>query len=411
MLFSLENLLKAYLSCRTRKRKTINALKFEFDLEKNLLNLQRQLKKRTYKPARSICFVVTYPKIREVFAADFRDRVIHHLLINEIEAHFEKRFIYDSFACRKEKGVHKALSRLKKTLCQVTKNKTRNAFCAQLDIESFFMSIDKNILFEILKREIKKMNRSRGWKEQILWLAKTIIFHDPTQNYYLKGKKRLFDQIPTHKTLFKTPKNKGLPIGNLTSQFFANVYLNELDQFVKRKLKAKYYLRYVDDLVLLSQDLTQLREWRDKINQFLKEKLKLRLHPNKQILKSVYTGINFVGYVVKPSYVLSRKRVVKNLKTKLHYFNQGLLLVSKNQKQEALPLTRPPTKEELEQMQAMVNSYYGHFKHANCYNLRKNLYERHFGELKNYLKPIGEHEFFNVRQKASFFRSRRTQRT
>lgn len=396
MLFNLENLLKAYFSCRIRKRKTINALKFELDFEKKLLNLKKQLKNHTYKPGRSICFVVTYPKIREVFAADFSDRVIHHLLINQINPYFEKCFIYDSFACRKEKGIHMALIRLKKFLQQITKNKTQKAFYAQLDIKSFFVSIDKNILFDILKKKIIKMPRSQNWKQEILWLVKTIIFHDPTQNYYLKGKKELFDQIPPQKTLFKTPAHKGLPIGNLTSQFFANVYLNELDQFIKRKLKAKYYLRYVDDLVLLSQNIEQLKKWRDEIDCFLQNQLKLKLRPNKQIFKSVYSGINFIGYIVKPCYILSRKRVVKNIKTKLHYFNQGLLLVSKNQKQEALSLTTPPTKEEIEQMLAMVNSYYGHFKHANCYNLRKNLYEKHFGELKKYLKPIKDYQYFEM---------------
>ena len=396
MLFNLENLLKAYFSCRIRKRKTINALYFELDFEKKLLKLKRQLKNHTYKPGRSICFVVTYPKTREVFAADFSDRIAHHLLVNQINPYFEKCFIYDSLACRKEKGIHMALIRLKKFLYQITKNKTQKAFYAQLDIKSFFVSIDKNILFEIFKKKIQKLPRNQIWKKEILWLVKTIIFHDPTQNYYLKGDKNLFDQIPAHKTLFKASKHKGLAIGNLTSQFFANVYLNELDQFIKRKLKVKHYLRYVDDLVLLSQNIEQLKKWRDEIDYFLQNQLKLKLHPDKQILKSVYSGINFVGYMVKPCYVLALKRVVKNIKIKLHYFNQGLFLSSNNQKQEALPLTTPPTKEEIEQMLAMVNSYYGHFKHANCYNLRKNLYEKHFGELKKYLKPIKDYQYFEM---------------
>jgi hypothetical protein len=140
-------------------------------------------------------------------------------------------------------------------------------------------------------------------------------------------------------------------------------------------------------MVLLSENPEQLREWRKEIDFFLKENLELELHPRKDKSGSIYQGIDFVGYVTKPEYTLSRKRVVKNLKIKLHYFNQGLLLVSDNQKQKTLPLSKPPTKEEIKKAMAMVNSYYGHFKHANCYRLRKNLYERHFGELKKYLKP------------------------
>ena len=363
--------------------------------------MQKKLQNRSYRPGRSICFVVAYPKIREVFAADFTDRVVHHLLINKIEPYFERRFIYNSFACRKEKGCHTAVSRPRKFIGKISKNKTQNAFYGQFDIKSFFSNIDKNILLAMLKKEIKKLIphpeiKGQRIQNDILWLAKTIIFHDPTQNYYLKGKKEFFDQIPAHKTLFKTPKNKGLPIGNLTSQFFGNVYLNELDQFVKRKLKVKYYLRYVDDLVLLSENPEQLKEWRKEIDHFLKEKLKLELHPKKDKSGSVYQGVDFVGYIVKPNYVLSRKRVIGNLKTKLHYFNQGLLLVSNNQKQMILPISKPPGKKEIKTMLAIVNSYYGHFKHGNCYRLRKNIYEKHFGELKKYLKPTKDYRCFKL---------------
>ena len=386
-IFTLPKLFKAYLSCRERKRKTINALKFEIACEQKLLDLAKELQSHTYHPGRSICFVVTYPKLREIFAADFCDRVVHHLLVNEIEPIFERRFIYDSFACRKEKGCHTAISRLKKFIDQVSKNKTKNSFYLQLDIKSFFTAIDKRILYQIITAKLAEIKRNQNWIEEIYYLLNAIIFYNPTKNFVIKGDKSLLNKIPYQKSLFNVSINKGLPIGNLTSQFFANVYLNELDQFVKRKLKVKYYLRYVDDLVLLSENPEQLREWRKEIDFFLKENLELELHPRKDKSGSIYQGIDFVGYVTKPEYTLSRKRVVKNLKIKLHYFNQGLLLVSDNQKQKTLPLSKPPTKEEIKKAMAMVNSYYGHFKHANCYRLRKNLYERHFGELKKYLKP------------------------
>ncbi len=360
-----------------------------------MLDLQKQLKNRVYKPKKSICFIVTYPKIREIFAADFSDRIIHHLLVAEIEPYFEKTFIYNSFACRKEKGTHKAVKCLRRSLNKITKNQTRNAFYGQFDIQSFFTTINKQVLYEAIKTKIIKFKRHQAWKDEVLYLLRTIVSHNPTDNYVVKGRTELFKQLPPQKSLFGAAGNKGLPIGNLTSQFFANVYLDCLDQFVKRELKAKYYFRYVDDLVLLSHDLNELKRWRHKISCFLEEKLELKLHPKKDKYGSVYQGIDFLGYVIRPDYVLSRKRVVGNLKTKLHYFNQGLLLVSNNQKQKTLPLSRPPTKEEIKQMAAVVNSYFGHFRSCNSYSLRKNLYEKHFGELKNYLKPENDLSFFS----------------
>jgi retron-type reverse transcriptase len=313
-IFTLPNLLAAYYSCRKKKRKTINALRFELDLEANLLQLKYSLETRTYQPKKSICFVVVYPKIREIFAADFADRIIHHLLVAQIEPYYEKIFIDNSFACRKSKGTHEALRILHQDLS--------SGFYAQFDIQSFFTSIDKQILYQIIKSKITQVKRSKYWKNEILYLVKTIIFHDPTKDYRINGDKSLFEKLPRQKSLFGIPKNKGLPIGNLTSQFFANVYLNTLDKFITGKLKVKYYYRYVDDLVLLSENADELKMWRIEISKFLEEKLKLHFHPDKDKYGLVVEGIDFIGYVIRPDYVLSRKRVVDNLKTKLHYFNQ-----------------------------------------------------------------------------------------
>ena len=328
-LFNFQNLYRAYLDCRRHKRKTYHAAKFEIKFESELLKLEEELQNHTYELGRSICFVVEEPSLREVFAATFRDRVVHHLLYNFLEPVFEPKFIDQSYACRKNKGIHESLNDLQGYLGKITKNHRRKAYYIHLDIKGFFMSLNKEILFRLISNQIKN--------PELIWLTKLIIFNDPIKNFISKGNRSLFDKIPPHKSLFHVPENQGLPIGNLTSQFFANVYLNELDQFVKRKLKVKYYLRYVDDLVLLSESQEQLRRWRKKIDHFLKETLKLQLHPNKNKYGSVYQGIDFVGYIVKPNYILSRKRVVGNLKTKLYYFNQGLLLVSSNQKQEVLP--------------------------------------------------------------------------
>ncbi len=364
-IFSFENILKCYYECRKRKRYTINAIKFEINFEEKLLKLQKELKEHTYKPGRSICFVVTKPKAREIFAADFKDRIIHHILVGYLEKIWEPKFINQSYSCRKEKGAHKALFDLKRYIKKASGGNHRPVYCLQVDIRSFFVSLKKDILFELIKKHVKN--------PEILWLTKIIIFHNPTCNYYLKGDLSLFSLIPDHKSLFKVPADQGLPIGNLTSQFFANVYLNELDQFIKHTLKAKYYLRYVDDLVLLSQDKKQLKIWRNEINRFLRSKLKLVLHPRKQVLQDINKGINFVGFIVKPNYVLMRRRVVANLKEKLWKLNQ-------NQTE----LTGP----EIKQILAAINSYYGQFKHCQTFNLRRKLWMENFGILQKFLKPV-----------------------
>jgi len=249
------------------------------------------------------------------------------------------------------------------------------------------------MLFEMLSKKVEEKMPKKS-QVDILWLTKIIIFNDPTKNYILRGDESLLKLIPAHKTLFKAPQNKGLPIGNLTSQFFANVYLNELDQYIKRDLKIRHYVRYVDDMVVISNDMKKIKLWRNKINNFLKTTLKLSLHPDKDKYGSVYSGIDFLGYVVKPTYDLVRKRIICNLKLKLWYFNHGVLFVSNNQQQLCLPLSVPPNIEEIQKMLAMINSYYGHLRHANSYNLRKNIYDKHFGNLKIYLLPIPDYSYF-----------------
>lgn len=371
-------LLSAYISCRKRKRNTINALKFEQNLEKNLVELQQKFINKTYCPGTSICFAVTKPKLREIFAADFTDRVAHHLLVNEIEEYFEHRFIYHSYACRINKGTHLAASNLQKAMLKITCNKTQPAYFGQFDVKSFFTSIDKPVLFNMLSQEIQKMKRSKLWQQEIQYLLQTVIFHNPADNYKTKGNLSLFDDIPPHKSLFHTTKTRGLPIGNLTSQFFANVYLNRLDQYVKRVLKINYYFRYADDFVVLSADKSQICKWREQINFFLQEKLKLKLHPQKDKYGSVYQGIDFVGYFVKPDYMLCRKRIVNALKQKLYYFNQN---------ENADPKIMIQT----------VNSYFGHFRQGDCFQLRQNIYHRRAQKLKKYAKPAPKYTHLTLR--------------
>ena len=393
-MFTIPSLLHAYLSCRRNKRRTANALKFETSCEATLLKLLSELQDHSYQPSRSICFVVTYPKVREVFAADFKDRILHHLLVSQLEKYYEKHFIYASFACRKAKGTLAAVTYTRQLILRATHNKTKNAYFGQFDIKSFFTGIDKDILLSTLNKTIN----TRFPPEQradLLWLTEVIINNDPTKNYQFRGDTKLFKQIPKHKSLFKAPKNKGLPIGNLTSQFFANVYLDLLDQYCKRELKIKNYVRYVDDIVVIADNLEQIKIWRRQINVFLKKHLKIKLHPGKDKYGSVYAGIDFLGYIIKPDYQLVRKRIVSNLKTKLYYFNHGYLPLSNNQAQLLLPLATPPTMAEIFKMMIIINSYYGHLDHAQSYYLRKNIYKKHFGELGQYLYPLENYNYFN----------------
>ncbi|MCX6721051.1 MAG: RNA-directed DNA polymerase [Candidatus Staskawiczbacteria bacterium] len=361
-IFTFNKIYRAYLDCRKTKRKTINALKFEYNLERNLFMLQKELETKTYKPGRSICFVVKNPSPREIFAASFRDRVVHHILIREIEKSGERELIFDTFSCRKNKGTHLAVERLKSFVKKATENYKKEAFYLKLDISGFFMAIDHNILYSLFEKLVLKQNKSRQWKDEILWLAKVIIFHKPTENYIIKSQPALFKLIPQRKSLFGASANKGLPIGNYSSQFFANLYLDKLDQFVKRNIKCKYYVRYVDDLVLLNKSTEKLKYFRNKINLFLKNNLDLELNSSKTKLFSVSRGIEFLGYFIKPGYVLAKQSVVKRLKNKLYFLNQKII--------ETI---------DLKNVSAMLNSYYGHFGHAFSFNLRRSIYEKDWG--------------------------------
>lgn len=378
--FTFQNLLKAYYQCRRRKRKTANAAKVELNFEKELLKLEGELQNHTYEPGQSICFVVTKPKPREIFAADFRDRIVHHLLVGYLELIWEKKFIFHSFACRKNKGSHIAIKFIKKFTRIATENFSGPAFYLQVDISAFFMSLNKNILFNNIAKHTKN--------PEILWLARKIIFHDPAKNFYRKGNPALAKLIPNNKSLFKVPKNQGLPIGNLTSQFFANIYLNPLDQFIKHELKAKYYLRYVDDLVIIHKNHRQLKIWKRQIDLFLEKNLRLKLHPKKSVRQSIYKGINFVGFIVKPSYCLIRRRTVNNFKEKLRKFNES-----------PMPDSPEIFQEQLKNISAVINSYYGQFRHADTLRLRKSLYAKYFGVLKSYFEPSGiNFDYFKIKR-------------
>ena len=346
-MFSFENIYKAYKDCIKHKKNTLNALSFEVNLVENICNLEKELKSKTYRIGKSICFLASSPKLREIFAADFRDRVVHHLLVNEIEEFYEKKFIDDVYNNRKGKGIHEAMKRAKNFMQSVGKG----GYYLQLDIKGFFYNLDKNILF---KQILKDTN-----KEDVLYLANKIIYHDPTKNYIFKGNKKALKKLPEHKTLFKLPKHKGLAIGNLTSQFFANVYLNKFDHFVKRTLKIKHYIRYVDDFVLFHKNKQRLIECKKAIEIYLKENLALELRSDAK-LKKFNQGLDFLGYIIRPNYILVRKRVVNNYK-----YKKAKYLQSYEDKKGKMGLL------EIKKFLSVQASFVGHISHANSYNLRQ----------------------------------------
>jgi hypothetical protein len=349
-MFSFQNLYRAYRVCRKNKTTTINAMKFEQNLLENLWDLSHQLQDKSYTIGASICFLAHSPKLREIFAADFRDRVVHHLLIGEIEPFYEQKFIYDVYNNRKAKGIHQALKRTEKFI-----RATREGCYLQLDIKGFFYHLNKDILFEKLLYDIEQSNLREH--KRILWLAHRIIFYDPTTNYLFQGDKRDLLNLPPHKSLFKIPKNRGLPIGNLTSQFFANVYMNSFDHFVKRELKVKRYIRYVDDFVLFDRDRDRLFWCKKQIESYLARELKLTLRGDSR-LRKVTQGLDFLGYIIRPDYTLVRRRVVHNYK-----YKKAQYLDAYEQQRGKMKL------EEIKEFLSVQASFVAHCQHANSFNL------------------------------------------
>ncbi len=247
----LEDLFTAYFDARKNKRNTINALKFELHYESNLFQLYEDIISKRYEISESICFINYSPVQREIFAADFRDRIIHHLVFNYINPIFEKVFINDSYSCRKNKGTHHGIKRIKRFISQCSANYIKDCYIMKLDIEGYFMNMDRELQYQkvitVLKDQKEKIDCDF---DVIKFLLQKIVFNDPTSNCKIKGSKENWEGLPDSKSLFCAETGRGFPIGNLTSQLFGNIYLNALDHYIKEELKIKYYGRYVDDFIL-----------------------------------------------------------------------------------------------------------------------------------------------------------------
>jgi len=301
-----KNLILAYRKAIKGKTKKRYILEFEANLRENLLRLQEELKNQTYSPKPLVTFILRDPKTRKISKSDFRDRIVHHSLFQIIEPIFDKSFIYDSCANRKGKGNLFALNRFYEFAKEISENgKVKNlinnnqikGYCLKADIKHYFEEVNHKVLMEIIKKKITD--------ERVLWLIEQILVNNSFD-------KKLIDS-----------STKGMPLGNLTSQFFANIYLNELDYFVKHKLRAKYYIRYVDDFIVLHKSKEQLKIWKLEIDKFLREKLKLELHPQKSKICSLSRGIDFVGFRCFWHYKLLRKRNIRKMLFSVGRYKNG----------------------------------------------------------------------------------------
>jgi len=313
---------QAYLDCRKTKRNSASAAAFEQDQERNLARLRDELLDGSYRPGRSICFVITRPKAREVWAADFRDRIVHHLLYNRIAPRFYRSFISDTCACIPGRGTLYAATRLEAKIRSASQNWSRPLWYLKCDLANFFVTIDKGVLWgQIAARVVEPW-----W----LWLAGVILFHDPRQDFELRGDRQLLERVPQHKRLANQPDYLGLPIGNLSSQFFANIYLDALDQFAKHQVRARHYVRYVDDFILLHGSPQWLNDALASIDAFLPAQLGARLNPVKTILQPVDRGVDFVGHVIKPWHTRTRRRTVRQAVHQLQTMEADQLFAAAN---------------------------------------------------------------------------------
>jgi RNA-directed DNA polymerase len=281
---SVENLLLAWREFRVGKRSRKDTQEFERNLMSNIFRLHKRLKNKTYKHAKYSVFRISDPKPRIIHKAAVEDRLLHHALHRVLYPYFDKRFIFDSYSCRVDKGAHAALDRFRTLFLKVSRNNTRTCWVLKCDIKKFFASIDHDLLIGVLEENIPD--------KDLIWLLSQIV------------------------DSFESQEGKGLPLGNLTSQLFANIYMDRLDKFVKHTLKVKYYIRYADDFVFLSEGKEHLLDLLPKIREFLNKELFLELHERKILLKTVASGVDFLGWVHFPDHRILRtstkRRVLRN---------------------------------------------------------------------------------------------------
>ena len=367
---TLENLtnllLKAYYDARKHKRNKNSQLQFEENFEENIVNLANEIFHDRYTLLPSTCFMVTSPVKREVFAAEFRDRIIHHFIYNAISPMFERTFIEDCYSCRVGKGTLYGARRLHEHMRIASKNFTEEAYILKLDLQGYFMSIDRHILYQkviqtMTKFKNRKSSCGKTWGERIdytlmMKLLKIVIYNNPTKECIMHGKLSQWNGLPRNKTLFGTGDGCGLPIGNLTSQLFSNIYLSDFDNYCKRELGMKHYGRYVDDFFFIHQDKDLLLSLVSTVRTKLHNDVKLTLHPKKIYFQSIYKGVTFLGFRLKgPHFMIGRRQKV-GLKRAIYKYNNA---------------TSDKSEQKLWKFNELINSYLGGMVHTSSFRFRQ----------------------------------------
>jgi len=360
------DILEAYLVCRGNKRSAVSTTKFEIDYILLLLQLCRDVNERVYTPSRSIAFLVTKPRLREIFAAEFRDRIIHHYLDLRIRPIIEKDLIETTCSNRVGKGVEYAVKSLDNSIRVVSNNYTRDCWICKMDLKGFFMSINKPYIKKLVINYIK--NRYKGEDiETVIYLTDVTLSNCPEQNCVLKTAWERWDELPKSKSKFYIGGDYGLTIGDLISQLLANFLLNELDHYVTETLGFRHYTRYVDDFVIVHESKDDLLRAVPLIREKLKE-AGVTLHPNKFYIQHYKKGVEFVGSIVKPHRIYVHNRTIHNAFVAVEKLNR---------------IT--PTPVALEDFRAVINSYLGFMKNRATYNIRKRLIETINGTWMKYI--------------------------
>lgn len=302
---------QAYLDARKHKRMTIDVHRFEANAYLNLIQLAMDIENRSYQPGSSIAFIIDEPVTREIFAASFRDRIVHHIIYNLIADWWDRRFIYDNYSCRVGKGTLFGINRLVHHSSVVSSNYSRPAYILKLDLSGYFMSLPRRQLFDEVMRGLDAQYRRDSIEHKLTsYLVRQVIFDNPIHGVRLKGSLKDWHRLPKNKSLFYARKGCGIVIGNLTSQLFSNIYLNQLDRFVTIDLGFKHYGRYVDDFYIIDTEKQKLLELIPVLNDYLAN-LGLTLHPKKRTLRELNQGIDFLGATIYPYRIIPGKRIKK----------------------------------------------------------------------------------------------------
>jgi len=353
----LEEIFEAYYSARENKRQRADAIAFEMEYEKRLIELYEELASGVYEISPSTAFIVNRPVKREIFAGAFRDRIVHHWVFNRLNPLCERVFIHDSYSCREGKGTSFGVRRAEHFVRSVSRNYSRDAWVLRLDISGYFMAIDRQVLFEKIETLLKKYTSICGFdRDFFLDIVRKIVFNDPTIKCRIRGKREDWVGLPKSKSLFFAKPGCGLPIGNLTSQLFANLYLNDFDHFVKRTFPKTRYGRYVDDLLFVSDDKDAFQEIPEILNAYLMQNLGLHMHPLKQYLQHISKGGDFLG-----KYILPYRKYLRN--------------TTKQSVRDRLQKKRENDEDEnyIELAQTW-NSYRGLFDACNAYRIREKMF-------------------------------------